>query len=148
GTGRWLYVVDFTKSTDAGDLAVGAYDMKNLPEVANAKFYQVSGFGGYAYYATNDKIYNYAYRSSNTASEAFQIPGGEEITCMRYYKPVPNSSVADKEERVLYVATWNGNLAKVYELAINETSGVINPTPLHVFEVNGKVVDMAARATL
>lgn len=148
GTGRWLYVVDFTKSSDAGNLAVGAYNMTDLPDAAQAKFYQVSGFGGYAYYATTDKIYNYAYRNANTASIAFQMPAGEEITCMRYYKPVPNISVADKEERVLYVATWNGTRAKVYELAINETSGVINPTPLNVFEVAGKVVDMAARATL
>ncbi|TJZ61069.1 hypothetical protein FAZ15_07605 [Sphingobacterium olei] len=145
GDARWLYGLNFS-ATDNGALAIGAYNMTSLPEISSAKFYQVSGFGGYAYYATADKIYNYAYQSTNTASLAFQIPEGEEITCMKYYRPTPNSMVADKEERVLYVATWNGTNGKVYELAINETSGVVNQTPLNVFEVDGKVADMSARA--
>ena len=146
GDGRYLYAIDFNVYSDNGSLGQGAYNMTNLPEIKDAKHYQVSGFAGYAYYATNNKIYNYAYRSSNTAEVAFQIPADEQITCMRFYRPSPNSLVADKEERVLYVATWNGTIAKVYELEINETTGVIKQTPLNVFEVDGKVVDMAARA--
>lgn len=147
GNGRWMHVIDFTKSVDGGDLAVGMYDMAALPEIEQAKYYQVSGFGGFAYYATRDKVYNYAYRNANTASVAFQVPAGEEITCMRFYKPIPNIRVTDKEERVLYVATWNGTAGKVYELSLNETSGVISSNPVSTFEVGGRVVDMAARAT-
>ncbi len=146
GNGRWLYAMNFTTFSDNGQLAMGAYDMTGLPEIESAVHYQVSGFGGYAYYSTKNTIYNYAYRSSNTARVAFRMPAGEEITCMRYYRPLPNSDVSDRVERVLYVATWNGSKGKVYELSINETSGEINGAPLNVFEIDGKVADMSARA--
>lgn len=146
GNGRWLFAVNFSGSAQTNAMAMGAYDMTDLPEIASARFFQVSGFGGYAYYATPNKIYNYAYRSSNTSTVAFQVPAGEEITCMKYYRPMPNSLVSEKEERVLYVATWDGTKGRVYELAINETSGIINPVPLNVFDVEGWVADMSARA--
>lgn len=146
GNGRWLYAANFNTFSDNGQLAMGAYDMTNLPNISSAQHFLVSSLGGYAYYATGNQIYNYAYRSSNTASLAFTVPSGEQITCMRYYRPTPVSDVSDRVERVLYVATWNGSQAKVYELSINETSGIINATPLNVFDVAGKVVDMSARA--
>lgn len=145
GGNTWLYETDFNGS-DNGTLAKAIYNMTSLPEIAQAKYYQVSGIGNFAYYATDKKIYNYAYRSSNTASVAFEVPTGETITSIKFYRPFPNYAVTDKEDRVLYVATWDGTKGKVYELTINETSGVIVQTPAHVFEVPGKVADISARA--
>lgn len=145
GNGRWLYVTNFSGWSDNGLLAINAYEMTGLPEIDQARFYQVSGLASFAYYATADKIYNYAYASSGTANVAFTVPSGEEITSLKLYRPRPRTGLFDREERVLYLATWNGSIGKVYELSINETSGVINPEPLHVFEVEGKVADMSAR---
>lgn len=144
GNGHWLYVTNFNNFFDDGQLAIDRYEMTNLPEIEQAQFYQVSGLASFAYYATNDNIYHYAYNTGN-ANVAFNIPSGEEITCLRLYKPRPRSGLFDREERMLYVATWNGSMGKVYELAINETSGVIDPSPQYVFEIEGKVVDMATK---
>lgn len=145
GNGRWLYVTNFSDWSDDGLLAINAYEMTSLPEIDQARFYQVSGLASFAYYATADKIYNYAYNSSGTANVAFTVPSGEEITCLKLYRPRPRTGLEDREERMLYLATWNGSIGKVYELAINETSGVINPDPLYVFEVEGKIADMSAK---
>ena len=145
GDKRWLYQIDFSSKSDDGMLGVAAYDMTHLPDIAAAKFYQAAAFGEYIYYATDQKVYNYSYSFSNSASEAFVVPSGEQITCIKFYRPSPNTAVADKEDRVLYVATWNGTKAKVYELGLNETSGLINAVPLQQFEVDGKVVDITAK---
>ncbi|GGH06439.1 hypothetical protein FAZ19_04110 [Sphingobacterium alkalisoli] len=145
GDRRWLYQIDFSSKSDDGTLGVAVYEMTNLPDAAQAKFYQAAAFGDYIYYATDSKIYNYSYSFSNTASQAFTVPAGEQITSIKFYRPSPNTFVADKEDRVLYVATWDGTKGKVYELGLNETSGMINAVPLNVFEVAGKVVDLSAK---
>lgn len=119
--------------------------MAGLPEIEQAKFYQSSKLNDYVYYATDNKIYNYAYATTGNGTVDFEAPAGETITCMKLYRPQPNTSLLDKEDRVLYVATWNGTTGKVYELGLNATSGKLNTTPLNVFEIDGKVADMCPR---
>ncbi|GHE45916.1 PKD-like family lipoprotein [Sphingobacterium griseoflavum] len=144
GSGRWLYVTNFNNTFDNGRLAVNRFDMTSLPEIEQAQFYQASGLASYAYYATKTKIYNYTY-NNGAANIAFSVPAGEEITAMKYYRPRPRTGLLDREERILYVATYNGTNGKVYELSINETSGIINSTPANVFEIDGKVIDLATK---
>lgn len=146
GGSRWMYVTNFGGfAFDNGQLAIGRYNMTTLPEIANAKRYLVSGFGLFAYYATDDKIYNYTYAANNSATVAFRVPAGEQITAMEFFRPRPNAGLSDREERVLYVATWNGTKGKVYELSINETSGVVGQEPNHVFEVDGKIAFLTSK---
>lgn len=145
GNGRYLYTINFNKADD-GMQAVAAYDMSSLPDILNAKFYQSGEMGYVVYYATEEKIYLYDYFGANTATAAFTVPAGEKITSMKIFKPKPNFSLTDTEGRLMYIATWDGTTGRVYELAINPTSGQINQTPLNKFEGMGKVVDMAPKS--
>jgi hypothetical protein len=146
GAGYWLYVANFNKSDD-GNLVIGAYDMSNLPDVANAKFFQSSELGYVDFYATGRSIYSYDYQGTNTATLVFDaLPAGETITCMKIYKPRPNSNLSTVEGRLLYVATWNGTEGKVYEFALNGISGQITTPALNVFDGFGKITDLSAKA--
>lgn len=144
GAGRWLYVVNFNKSDD-GLLGVASYNMTNLPDVANAIFYQANKSSNSCYYATPTKIYRYDYVGANTASSAFEVPAGETITAMKVYKPTPNFNLTTADGRILYVGTWNGTQGKLYELAIDPTTAVINTTPLNVFDGFGKIISISPK---
>lgn len=147
GAGRWLYVADFY-SADAGTVAKAAYDMTGLPEIDNAKFYQCGDLGYVAYYATDNTIYSYDYYGANTATVAYSFSNGEVISSMKIYKPKTFNNLTNVNNRILYVATWNETtqVAKLYEFAIDPTSGIITQTPLNVFEgFDGKIVDMCRK---
>lgn len=148
GNGRWLYVADFS-STDAGTVAKGAYDMTGLPAIDQAKFYQCGDLGYVAYYATDNAIYTYDYYGANTASIAYNsFAAGEVITSMKIYKPKSFNDLSAVNNRILYVATWSESTqtSKLYEFAIDPTSGAITQAPLNVFEdFGGKIVDMCRK---
>ena len=145
GNGRYMYTMNFLIA-DNGMQAMAAYNMSNLPEIANAKFYQCGELGYVAYYATEEKIYLYDYFGTNTASVAFTVPAGEKITSMKLYKPKPSFGLTTTDNRLMYLATWDGSTGRVYELAINPTSGQVTQIPLSKFEGMGKVVDMAPKS--
>lgn len=148
GNGRWLYVADFYNA-DAGTVAKAAYNMTGLPDIENAKFFQCGDLGYVAYYATDNTIYTYDYYGANTAKIAYNaFSAGEVITSMKIYKPKTYNGLTDVNNRLLYVATWNeaSQTAKVYEFAIDPTSGNITQQPLNVFEgFDGKIVDMCRK---
>ncbi len=147
GNGRWLYVTNFNK-TDDGLMAVAKYDMTALPDIGNATAFGSSEFGGAALYATARDIYVYSYLATNTAAKQYSFPASETITSMKLFKPKPNSTLTATEGRILYVATWDGTIGRVYEFKVNETSllfDTVNPPLLNKFEGFGKVVDMAAK---
>lgn len=144
GNGRSLYVINFDKADD-GLLAVGNYNMTNLPEIGNALFYQANKASSVCYYATGTKVYLYDYTTQNIPTVGFQVPAGETITCMKVYKPTPNFNLADSDGRILYVATWDGTQGRLYELSINPATAVINATPLNKFEGFGKIADISPK---
>ncbi|RXK83616.1 PKD-like family lipoprotein [Filimonas effusa] len=145
GNGYWLYISNFNK-TDDGTLAIAAYDMTNLPEIASAKYFQTSELGYIDFYATDRKVYAYNYQGSNTATLALDnIPSGETITCMRLFKPRPNYNLTTSDGAVLYIATWNGTQGKVYEYMVNGNSGQITTPAAQVFEGFDKVADISAK---
>lgn len=145
GSGRWLYITNFNKSDD-GLMALGRYDMTALPDIANATIFRSIEYGYAAYYATAHDVYLYDYAGTNTAKKAFSFPAAETISSMRVFKPKPTSDLEATDGRLLYVATWDGTIGRVYELKINAVSGEIEPTASNKFEGFGKVVDLTAKA--
>ncbi|UYQ95841.1 PKD-like family lipoprotein [Chitinophaga horti] len=145
GVGYWLYVCNFNKADD-GNMAVAAYNMTNLPEIAAAKYFQASELGYVDFYATDRKVYAYDYFGANTSKVVFDgLPAGETITCMKIYKPRPNFSVTTAEGRLLYIATWDGTQGRVYEFALNGVSGDVTLPAKNVSTGYGQVYDITAK---
>ncbi|MDD2425838.1 MAG: PKD-like family lipoprotein [Bacteroidales bacterium] len=143
GNGRWLYVSDFNKAMSS-NMAVAAYDMSALTNIANAKFFSTGNRGQVLLYATTRDIYTYEYAGSNTAVKINNdFPAGEEITSMKIYKPGTTNGLGEANGAILYVATWNGTEGKLYEFSMNEANGYLrNKTPLNIFTGFGKIMDM------
>lgn len=147
GSDYKLHVFTLARADD-GDLAVASYDMSNLPEIAQAKYFDVGTIGNVALYATDKKVYRYDYSGTNDAYVQLDgFAGNENITGIRLFKATLNSNnnVADfnnTNNTVLFVSTWNGSEGKVYEYSINAASGVINPTPVKTYTGFGRVADM------
>jgi hypothetical protein len=150
GNGRYLYILNVTKP-DGGDLAEAAYDMTAMPEIQNAIQFQVGDVGNVALYATDRKIYRFDYSGSGISSVNFDaLPAGETITCLRIFKPRINlnstsAEFAASNNAVVFLATWNGTQGKLYELAMNAASGIINPVPLKTYEGFGKIKEMITK---
>lgn len=150
GNGRYMYVLNLTK-TDNGDLAEAAYNMTAMPDIQNAIQFQVGDVGNVALYATDRKIYRFDYSGSGNSSLAFDgLPAGETITCLRIFRPRLNinslsAEFAATNNAVVYVATWDGNQGKLYEMAMNPASGVINPVPLKTYDGFGKIKEMIVK---
>ncbi|MHA4893563.1 PKD-like family lipoprotein [Pedobacter sp. PWIIR3] len=145
GNGRWLYTCNFNK-TDDGALGLAKYDMSNLPDVVNAKLFAASEFGFAAFYTTDHDLYLYDYTGTNTAKKAFSFPAAEQITAIKIYKPRPNFNLTASDGRILHVATWDGTVGRLYELAIDPTSGAVNQTVLKKYEGFGKIATMLPKA--
>lgn len=147
GNGRYLYILNISKPDD-GLMGVAAEDMSALPEIANAKYFQVGSLGNVALYATDRTIYRYDYSGTKLAYVNFAGFGaGETITGMKIFKSTNNvnNTVTDfnaTNNTVVFVSTWDGTQGRVYELGMNLASGIINPTPLHVYDGFGKIGDM------
>ena len=137
----WLYSMDFNVRSDATNVPLGIKNMSALPEIASAKFFEIGTLGEVLIYASDRNVYLYDYGEANTAIKISpDFPSGEEITSIRIYKPTLLSAV---NERLLYIATWNGTQGKVYEFGFNPASGrLTSQTPLNTFEGGGKVADM------
>lgn len=129
-------------NSELNNLAVAIYDLSTLPEIDGAKYYACGTRGSYFYYATDRNIYAYSYAGSKQAALVNDpFPADEVITDVKLYNPgtdfVP---LRDVTGTIMYVATWNGTQGKVYEFAINTSSGAFN----NKTEVNGVVNKKAA----
>lgn len=169
GTKKELYRIKFntlayinydtTKpNEEMNNLARALYDMSTLPEIDNAKYYACGTRGNYFYYATDRNIYNYSYAGSKQAvltNDPF--PENEKITSIKLYNPgndfIPLSEVTGT---IMYVSTWNGSEGKLYEFAINSSTGAFNnkkeidgivnkKAPLNIFTGFGKITDMCPK---
>lgn len=145
GTGYWLYVSNFNKADD-GALAIGAYNMTNLPEIAAAKFFQTSELGIIDFYATERRVYAYNYEGTNAATLMLDgFAAGETITCMKVFKPRPNFNLTAADGALIYIATWDGTQGRVYEYKVNGNNGQITSPAAQVFDGFGKVTDITAK---
>lgn len=148
GSARYLYVIN-TQTPDRPDIA--AVNISAAPEIADARFYAVGNMGPAAFYATARALYNFQIDfTGNTISapvKGFEVPSGEEITCMKLFKGQGTfgvNTLLTDDSKFIYIATWNQSAgqAKIYMLGVNITSGQINPIPLKSWTVGGKVKDM------
>jgi|GEM_PF-1223336 len=146
GAGRYMYRLDLSKTEDDGKLVIGIYDMSSLPEIGNAKFYAVGDLGSFALYATDKKIYRYDYAGTGQSFVSFDgIGSSERITKMKILKTnFINTSAEGSEQNnsVLYVATWDGNQGRLYELRLSLTDGKVLGQPLKIYEGFGEIKDM------
>lgn len=150
GTSRELYRIAFNVANVnlSENIQAQRYVLDSQPEISSAKFYACGRNGNVFLYASDKNIYVYEYEGSNTAVKINNdFPQGEEITAMRIYTPEGMSSLSDVAGTILYVATWNGTEGKIYEFAINRTSGRLenNKEPLNVFDGFGKIEDIAVK---
>ena len=148
GDKRSFYTMNFNATPTQENVALGIKDMSALPEIRNAKFYDLGRLGDVFIYATERSIYTYDYIGSNNGARITDDFGpGERITAMKIFDPSSfPANVAELQQttgRILYVATWDGTQGRLYEFGFNPSSGVLtDKTPLNVFDGLGRVSDM------
>jgi hypothetical protein len=140
----------FTPNPDAEKICVAKYDMSSLPEIASAKFFDCAQYGPVLMYATEHNIYACTIGTSTVSASIINdaFPSNEVITSMMIFNPNPNiqSALSTVAGTILYVATWNGTTAKIYEFSIARNNcQMTTKTPLNTFTVSGKVVNMCIK---
>ncbi len=148
GPGRYLYVIN-TQTPARPDIA--AIDISAIPEIIDARFFEVGNLGPAGFYSTSASVYFFQIDATgnkiSTPMKGFQAPAGEEITSMRLLKGIGTfgvNAVLTDDSKYMFVATWNeqSQSGKVYLMSVNVTSGAINPAPLRIWTVAGKIGDM------
>lgn len=150
GTSRELYKINFNiaEVNLADNIQAQRYILDNQPEALSSKFYACGRNGNVFLYASSRNVYVYEYIGSGVAVKINNdFPADEEITCMRIYNPEGMSTLNDVAGTILYIATWTGTEGKIYEFAINRTSGRLenNKEPMNVFSGFGKIEDIAIK---
>ena len=138
------------------NLAMGVYNLSAATEGDEAKFFDAGRYANHILYATDRNIYTYDFsaRKGTLINDAF--PEGETITAMKIYNVEHGTAnINDVSGTLLYVATWNGKEGKIYEFALNRTTGRLNnrteaangdlKQPYNVFGGFAKVVDMCIK---
>lgn len=138
----YFYSMNLVAATDT-NVPKDKKDMSSLPEIAGAKFFQITTLADMFLYATGRNIYAYDYSGSNTATKInADFPTGEEITMMKLYvSPWPMG--LNPTQRVLYIGTWDGTQGRLYEFGFNPAGGYLDEEPLNVLEGFGKITDMS-----
>ncbi len=171
GSSRELYRADLNKATVTYDsdgnsvtneathnLAINTYDLSELPEIYEAKFYDCGPLGNFFLYASEKNIYTYSYASSTKVATQINdaFPDDEVITAMKIYNTDWYYPLDDVNATLLYVATYNGTEGKLYEFKINRASGRLNnkeeidglvntKAAANVFTGFGRIVDMCVK---
>ena len=164
GTGDyWLHEIDLPKAytiATATPLARGLHDMSALPGIENAVGFDVGTRGHFLIYATPDNVYTCDYGGNDPAATALvapvtatrlpcTIPPGETITAIKIYSydNIYNQPYyANLNGTLLYVVTHDGAASHLREFAISPVDGtLVANDPLHVVDVNGRVVDIAIK---
>ena len=149
---RYLTVSNFSTSTPQdNNIGVGLYPMNDLcPGIANINSMAASHVGSFIYYASGNKVYNFAYDSQQPASVAWTAPSeNEEVTCVRimkyYHGTIYGYGMVPSSDRLVHIATWNKNTqqGRVYEYLINPASGILNTDNHYEDPIPGRVKDMA-----
>lgn len=137
--------------------AMGVYDLSAVAEGSDAKFFETSRYANYVLYASERNIYTYDFSSRRATLINDPFPEDEVITAMKIYNVESyTANLTDVSGNLLYVATWNGKEGKVYEFAINRTTGRLNnrrddaegnlKKPYGVYGGFAKVVSMCVKS--
>jgi hypothetical protein len=149
GAGRFLYVINFQAATTNPSIA--KIDISAATGITAATQFGVSNLGPFVLYTSGRNIYRITFdiagNSMISNDVAFdKIPASEEITCMKICKVTGSNqpSGVNMNSRLVFVATWNATAGtgKIYQLNINEVSGIIDQVNYKVFDGFGKIGDM------
>ena len=151
GNERYLAVTNFAASTPSDtNIGIGLYPMNALcPGINEATSMAASHVGSFIYYASGNKLYDFAYDSQQPATEAWTAPEGEEITCVRimkyYHGTIYAYLMVPQSDKLVHIATWNPQTqqGRVYEFLINPASGILDTEEHYEYAIPGKVKDMA-----
>ena len=151
GNERYLAVTNFAASNPSDtNIGLGLYPMNALcPGISEATSMAASHVGSFIYYASGNKLYDFAYDSQQPATEAWTAPEGEEITCVRimkyYHGTIYAYQMVPQSDKLVHIATWNPQKqqGRVYEFLINPASGILDTEEHYEYAIPGKVKDMA-----
>ena len=138
------------------NLAMGVYDMAENAEGNVAKYFDAGRYANYVLYASDRNIYTYDFSARKATMINDPFPEDEVITAIKIYNvEFHTANISNISGTILYVATWNGKEGKIYEFAINRTTGRLNnrtedaegnlKKPYNVFGGFGKVVEMCVK---
>lgn len=137
------------------NVAISSLSMNDGPEISSAFAFEPSKYANVLLYASPRNLYVYELSSKKTSLLNDPFPENEEITCIKIYNTASTQSTTAVSGTILYVATWDGTNGKVYEFAINRTTGRFNnrteaaegdlKKPLNVFTGFGKIVSMCVK---
>lgn len=137
------------------NVAMGVYDLSAAEGGDEALYFDAGRYANNLLYATHRNLYVYDFASRKGVRINGEFPEDEEITAMKIYNvEFSTSNINDVSGTLLYVATWNGTEGKVYEFALNRTTGRLNnraaesgnlKEPYNVFTGFGRVVDMCVK---
>lgn len=138
------------------NVAMGVYDFSAAAEGNEAKYFDAGRFANYILYASDKNVYTYDFSSRKATLINDPFPEDEVITAIKIYNVEHSTSnITNVSGTLLYVATWNGKEGKVYEFALNRTTGRLNnrteeaegnlKLPYNVFGGFGKIVDMCVK---
>lgn len=146
---RYLAVANFNGNASDANVGMGLYNITASPGIKEATSMAAAFLGEYVLYGSGNKVYNLAYNSSTTATEAWTAPSpNEQVTCVRiskfYFASFMLAGVLPNPNTVVHIATWNATTkeGKLYQYTINPASGAISGEP-RTYTVPGKVGDMS-----
>ena len=116
-------------------LALEIYDLSDLQNIDDAKYFTFGTRGDVLFYATTSKVYSYVF---NGAVTELLSTSGEEIVSMKLYT---HSANEDYSGRMLFVATYDGAAGKVYKIKFNELNGQLDGE-VEEYTGFGKIIDM------
>lgn len=157
GNDYYLAVTNFATSTPAdNNIGVGLYPMNDLcPGISGVTSMSASHVGSFIYYASGNKLYDFAYDSKQPASVAWTAPSADEqVTCVRimkyYHGTVYGYGMVPRANNLVHIATWNARTqeGRVYQYLINPASGILNETSHYEYAIPGKVKDMSWKFSL
>lgn len=128
-----LYTVDLRDVSKP--LALEIYDLGDLQNIDDAKYFTFGTRGDVLFYAATSKVYSYVF--NGTVTELLSTPG-EEIVSMKLYT---HSANEDYSGRMLFVATYDGSAGKVYKIKFNELNGQLDGE-IEEYTGFGRIIDM------
>ncbi|MBP5277142.1 MAG: hypothetical protein J6Z18_01430 [Prevotella sp.] len=139
------YLMNISAARSALDIKLlNEFDITAFPGITKATGYGFSESSPLFYYSTDNSLYvcpfNLDQNTINMPSAAsWTAPAGETITYMQLFKAKGIDLSESPTNKYLLVATYNGSMGKVYLLKTDMASGVIDPTPLEIYDGFGKI---------
>ena len=135
--GSTPYLLQFRTAVTTGDpVATITKTAMNAPGIVNAAALASSTLTPHIFYGTANELYKYE-TSSDTYSNIYSFPAGENVTKMDYQRSVPGAG-----QQRLVVTTWNGTEGKVYFFDISPV-GDLGGSYTDVFDGFDKIIDLA-----